>query len=48
MKGKKKISLISLTNLVAVAIVAQTVNTACIWHFHQPTVPAKAINYKKK
>ena len=48
MKGKKLSSIMKLMDLAAIALVVQTVNTACIWHFHQPEIPEKALAYRKK
>lgn len=31
----------------ALVLVVQSVNSACMWHFHQPEIPKEALVYKK-
>lgn len=42
---KKK--LIGILNCIAIMLVVQTANTACLWVYHQPEFPAEANKYKK-
>mgnify|MGYP002513796504 CR=1 FL=1 len=35
------------TNVMALALVIQSVNSACIWHFHQPGIPESALKLQK-
>ena len=37
----------SFTNVAALALVIQSVNSACIWHFHQPEIPKSALKLQK-
>lgn len=39
--------LMGLTNIAALALVIQSVNSACIWHFHQPEIPESALKLQK-
>lgn len=39
--------LLSGVNLLALALVAQTANAACIWIYHQPEFPEKAKKYSR-
>lgn len=39
--------LMKLTNVAAFALVVQSVNSACIWHFHQPEIPESALKLQK-
>lgn len=36
-----------LTNIAALVLVFQSVNSACIWHFHQPEIPEAALKLQK-
>lgn len=36
-----------LTKITALALVIQSVNSACIWHFHQPEIPESALKLQK-
>ncbi len=47
---KKKnvlMKLVGLVNCLALVLVAQTANAACIWTFHQPEFPEAANRFKK-
>lgn len=48
MKGKKVFNIMKLLDIVAIALVVQTVNTACLWTYHQPEIPEKALKYRKQ
>ncbi len=39
--------IVKITDAAAIALVMQTVNSACIWHYHQPEIPTKALAYRK-
>lgn len=39
--------MITVMNCLAVMLVAQTANSACIWIFHQPEFPQEANKYSK-
>lgn len=49
MKGKFKLvnKILMGLNCVALALVVQTANAACIWMFHQPEFPEEAKKYSK-
>jgi len=49
MNKKKNIfmKIVGLVNCLALVLVAQTANTACIWTFHQPEFPEAANRFKK-
>ncbi len=48
LKGIRKFgSLMKLVDAIALLLVVQTVNSACIWHYHQPEIPEKALDYRK-
>lgn len=49
MKNLKNI-IMGITNFAALVLTIQSVNGACIWHFHQPEIPESAkklIKYKR-
>lgn len=41
------VKLLSLFNCLALMLVIQSANTACLWNFHQPEFPEEAIQYKR-
>lgn len=47
MKTKILKSMAGVMNDVALALVVQSANTACIWNFYQPEYPKEADKYKK-
>lgn len=44
---KKTKSLMKVVDVAALLLVVQTVNSACMWLFHQPEIPDSALKYKK-
>lgn len=38
----------AITDLLAVALFVQTINSACIWHTHQPEVPNVTLSSLKQ
>lgn len=49
MKSKLKLSgkVLGLLNCMALALVVQTANAACVWIFHQPKFPEEARKYSR-
>lgn len=43
-----KKGLLSCVNVLALMLVAQTANSACVWVLHQPKFPEEAKRFKKK
>lgn len=43
----KKIGKIGVLNCLALALVALTSNSACLWYYHQPEFPKEA-NFLRK
>ena len=44
---KLKKFLMGCANLMALMMVVQTANSACVWVIHQPEFPAEAEKFKK-
>lgn len=44
----KKFKNIGFMNLLALAMVVATANSACVWYFHQPEFPEEANCMRKK
>lgn len=49
MKTKKNllVKLLGIFNCLALILVAQSANLACLWAFHQPEFPEAANRFKK-
>lgn len=47
LKGMLKKVALGCVNAIAMAMVAQTANSACIWVVHQPEFPKEAEQFKK-
>lgn len=43
----KKVMSVGVLNSLALMMVAQSANQACIWFYHQPEFPEGADKYKK-
>ncbi len=48
MKKKKGLKALAVLDVLAFALFVQTVNSACVWHFHQPKVPIVDVNSLRK
>lgn len=44
---KSKHNMINMANMLALAMVIYTVNSACAWAHHQPEVPEEALKFRK-
>lgn len=45
-KSKSNV-LIRMVDAAALLLVIQTMNSACMWLFHQPEIPRGALKYRK-
>ena len=43
----KKVMSVGLMNSLAIMLVAQSANQACLWFYHQPEFPESAGRFKK-
>lgn len=45
--SKRISNLIKVVDALAFVLVVQSVNSACLWHFHQPEIPSEALKLRK-